>query len=289
MAEDTTAPDPGETTTPAPDDAPAENFFGSTPETWRQDLTSYAGFEGDDATAFSNVLERVPDVKTFAQNYKNLQDKVRSGEMQFLPENPSDEQLAAYREYNGVPADPKSYDLGEIKLQDEGDGSLFSSVFEAAHSGNVSNDAMKGIAQAFTEAQAKQAERYEQQDSVDSQQAMTELKERWGGDYQTNVNMVDSLLSGMPAEVKDKFTGGRLADGRAILNDPAVSIFLADLARKVNPGSAVVPGSNNPLQTISDEISKIEETLRSDPDRYWKDNGMQQRYEQLLDAREKMK
>jgi tagatose-1,6-bisphosphate aldolase non-catalytic subunit AgaZ/GatZ len=41
-------------------------------------------------------------------------------------------------------------------------------------------------------------------------------------------------------------------------------------------------------ESVSKEIEQIEELMRSNPDAYWKDQKKQDRYNQLLQAREKL-
>ena len=90
---------------PAPiADAPP-SWAKSAPEDWRQQLA------GDDEKRL-NVLNRVKDFGSLADNYFNAQDKIRSGEISTgLPDDPTPEQLSAYREANNIPATAEDYNL----------------------------------------------------------------------------------------------------------------------------------------------------------------------------------
>ena len=270
---------------------PPQNYFGSVPDTWRNDLVTQLGFEGEEADKRMGQLERIPDINTFAKNYFEGQDKIRKGELSNgLPENPTDEQLADWREANGVPAAAKEYqveyDQGLEVTDDQKE--VFSAVYDAAFEGNVNNDTMGSMLNAAVKAQAQIQERREAQDSVDAQQGQAALREAWGGDYQANINRVDALLSRIPEEIRDDFKGARMADGRGVLNTPGVMEFLASMSREVDPAGSVVPNASNPVQAVEDEIKQIETTMRDDPDKYWGDRAMQQRLEDLYEAQERI-
>ena len=274
---------------PAPaDPAPETNIFGQLPETWRTDMVQAAGFQGDDATSLTNLLERTTDLNGFLGNYKSMQDKIRKGEVSTgLPEDPTDEQLAAYREANGIPAEADKYDLDGFGLGDE-EAEIFKAVAEASHGGLVPNDVLRSQVEAYQKASEAVAERRAAQDNVDAQQGAQALKEAWGNDYARNLNMVEGLLAQIPEGIRDKFKEARLSDGRGILNSPEMMQFLASVQAKVDPAAAVVPGSSNPMKTIKDEIASIHKTMSDDPDTYWKDKGMQDRLEQLYEAEERL-
>ena len=72
------------------------------------------------------------------------------------------------------------------------------------------------------------------------------------------------------------------------MNNPEMLMFLADMSRKTNPAATVVPNSTNPVGAIKDEISTIEALMKADDPKYWKDEGMQARYRELLTAQEGM-
>ena len=274
--------------TPPEDNTPA-NYFGSVPDSWRTDLVAHAGLEGDEAKAFSNVLERVTDFGAFAKNYKQMQDKIRAGELSSgLPENPTDEQLAAWREANGVPQDGKGYELNlaEGVELDPDQQEIFAGVYDAAAGLNINNDQMSGIVNAYKQVEQQIIEKQQAQDGVDQQMGVQMLKENWGADYQTNINLIDAKLNLLPESVRDTFKSARLADGRALLNSPEVMMFLAETFRQADPAATVVPGDANPSKTIQQEIAALE--ARMGTPEWYKDNGAQQRYIELVEARNRM-
>jgi hypothetical protein len=268
------------------------NYFKSIPDdtNWRNDLVSIAGFEGDEAAKRNGQLDRVTDVGALVKNYFNAQDRIRAGEISNgLPENPNEEQLSEWRAANDVPLSPDGYD---VKMDDglvlgDDDLRIIDSIYPIAHELNVPASTMSALANAMIKGREFEQESRSQQDGVQTQQAVQQLKTAWGQDYQTNLNVVEGLTSQLPESVRDEFKQARLADGRAVFNSPEMMVFFADIARKLNPAATVVPNANNPVQAISDEINKLESRM-GDKD-WFKDNAAQSRLQELYTARESMK
>lgn len=284
--------DPAPSDPPASDPAPAEpvDYFAGAPEDWRNQILNKAGFEaGDDFDKGMKQLDRVSDFGVLAKNYLSAQDKIRSGEISNgLPEDPSDEQMAAYREANGIPQTPEEYSLS---LEDglvlgDGDEEVMSKIYELAHAENVSPEFISKITNEMLRSDQAKADAFVSQDGIDQQITGKQLKEAWGGDYTTNLNVVKGLINQLPANVKEQFESARMLDGKAVFNSPEMMIAMAEWARKINPSATVVPNSANPMQTMTDEIKALEDRMG---DAGWhKDTDAQARYQSLITAKEQM-
>lgn len=269
---------------------PPANYFEALPDTWRGDMLSFAGYEGDELESRSGQLERVLDMPTLVKNYFNAQDKIRAGELSNgLPADPTDEQLAEWREANGVPATHEDYDiqLAEGLVLGEDDERILGSVREAFHTHNVSNAAATAAVNAMLAGREAEIELLEQNDGIQAQQAQQALKDTWRGDYTVNHQMIKNYLSIMPQAIQDGVMNARMPDGRALMNSPEFLVFLADTARKLNPGGAVVPNSENQMQSINQEIAELEKRMGED-NTWFSDKEAQQRYQDLVTARDQM-
>ena len=91
---------------------PPVNYFKAAPEDWRKQVVAATGLQETDEQFDKRVkqLERVNDIGSLGKNYFEAQDRIRKGETSNgLPENATDEQMAAFREANGIPATPEEY------------------------------------------------------------------------------------------------------------------------------------------------------------------------------------
>jgi len=248
------------------------------------------GFEaGDDFDKHLKQLDRVTDIGSLTKNYFEAQSKIRSGEISSgLPENPTDEQVSAYRLANGVPETAEDYQLSleEGLVLGDADEAIMGGIYDVAHANNVSSETMSMMTNAMLAGRVAQQEARTSQDGVDKLQTDSQLKEAWGGDYGTNVNMVSGLINQLPDSIKQQFEDARMPDGKAIFNSPEVMVAMADWARKINPAATVVPNSANPVQTINDEIKSLENRM-GDPD-WYKDTVANDRLMSLYDARDSM-
>jgi len=269
-----------------------EGYFNAVPEDWRTQAVKAMGVEegSDDFDKRIKQLERVSDASVLFKNYFSAQDRIRAGEISNgLPENPSEGQVAEWREANGVPATPEDYQLSldEGLVLGESDERILESVYKVAHENNIPASAISALTNSMLAGRQAEAEAIVSQDGVDHQTTERQLKETWGGDFQTNLNMVTGLVNQLPETIRDAFTNARMADGRAVFNSPEVMVAMAEWARIINPAATVVGSANNPMQTIDDEIKTLEGRMGT-PE-WFKDQAAQKRYVDLIDARDTMK
>jgi hypothetical protein len=268
---------------------PPANFFQNLPETWRQDLVTAAGYEGDEAPKRIAQLERVSDLPVFAKNYFNAQDRIRKGEMSTgLPDNPTADQLAEWRSTHGVPLDVVGYkaDLGDGLVLSEGDDRILGDVYPIAHKHNIPSSAMNEIVNAVLTARQREAQGLEDKDGIDKQSAEKAVRDAWGSDTVGNTNAIAGLVNTLPEKTKEVFLNARMSDGRAVFNDPGFLVAMADWARRLNPAGTVVPDSVNPVQTIADELKQLKSQMGTKE--WFDDPSKAERYQALLVAKEQM-
>lgn len=285
--------DPAPPSNPPPQDPPAEppkGYFESLPDDWRKQLA------GEDEKRLK-ALERVTDMPTLVENYFNAQDKIRRGEVSNgLPENPTDQQIADWREANGVPVEPSKYELSleEGLVLDDTDTRIMEGIYEVAHKNNIPATAMSEMTNAMLMGRQKEQEAIEFRDSQDKAQVDKVLKDAWGGDYQMNLNLAQAYLAAqLPQESRDNFLNARMPDGTAVFNDPFILQMIAKTQRELDPAATVVPDAINQMQSIEEEIKAIESgkhaTIPAIASPEWyKDQEGQARYRDLLTAREKL-
>ncbi|WP_323994709.1 hypothetical protein [Aeromonas hydrophila] len=254
------------------------------PDNWRDELA------GEDAK-FRKQLERYASPTALAKAYRELQAKVSSGELKNnkLPEKPTDEELAAWRKENNVPAEAKDYinDLPSGLVIGEADKERVNSFLEAMHGRNVPKDIVQAaIEWNQSKIEEELQQRYEQNANLQDR-TEEDLRAEWGPEYKRNINMINGLIATLPEDARDVLAGATAMDGTALFNNANVVRWMVDLARKVNPVGTVVPGASSP-KAIDDELSQIQKVMREDRKTYNNDPKMQARYLQLLEARERI-
>jgi hypothetical protein len=283
------APSPGGgVTATAPVAAPAAPAKEDTPGYWAPDWRERLA-AGDDKAA--KQLARYGSPEDIWKKARSLEARLTSGELKpTLPKNATVEELSEYRKAVGIPDKPDAYDLKGLTI-DESDKGLMSHVLSAAHSANMTPDQTKAIASVWPKIKQEAFQAQHERDVKLKTESEDSLRGEWGNEYRRNMGLVQQLLVGAgDSQIMDLLTHGRLGDGTPIGSSPAVLKMLLGVALQANPTGTLVPnGGGNPMGTVTDEITKIEKTMRENRDAYNKDEKMQERYRSLLEARENLK
>jgi hypothetical protein len=271
-----TQPDPNPDPSPDPDPAPAAD--------WRVELA------GEDEK-LGKFLGKFPDLKALASDAKSNRDKLMQRAAAKLPENPTDEELAAYRAEHGIPDKPDGYldQLPSGLVVGDDDRPAVDAFLAEMHAINAPKPAVDAALSAYykiaEEQQAVEVDRIAEAKEA----SINTLRDEWGADYKRNVNATDAYLSTLPPEVAEAFDGVA-PDGIPLKNNAAVIQWLAGIALEANPLNTVVPGhGSNQASAVADEIAAIEKRMREDRPGYNKDEKMQERYRELITAQQKLK
>lgn len=264
---------------------------------WRQRYATGADGKVDDSKL--KRLERYGEPGAAFDALLSVQQRIGSGEFRsVLPKDAKDEQIAAWRAENGIPAAADKY---ELKLRDgqvigEADKPIIDSFLKSAHGANLNTAQASAVTDWYYDEIERQTQQRADMDRQAAEGARDALIAAWGTDYKLNTNLVQGLLDAAPADVRDKFMHGRLADGTPIMGDAKTMQWLNSLARTINPVSTLIPNAGaNIVGSINDEIASIEKNMRAPKGSqewkaYWEDpkvSGQGGRYSQLLDGRER--
>ena len=272
--------------------APANDPPGGEPESpaaeerdWRAEMA------GDDEKLLK-YLGRVASPKALVEKVKKHEDDVKGGKyLSPLPDDPTSEQLAAYRKQWGIPEKPEGYleNLPDGLVIGEDDKPVIDQFAAAMHAQN----APPGIAQAaiafYYDLAAKQAADDADMLATNKQANDDILREEWGPDYRRTINAVGSYLDTLPQGVASAFLNGTDDKGMPLGDNVEVAKWLAAKALQENPLLTVVPGAGaNQAVAIAEEKAEIEKVMRTDRAKYDKDEKMQARYRELIEAELKL-
>lgn len=259
--------------------------------TWPNDWRNQ--FAGDDDKALTR-LQRFVSPKDIFTSYRALEQRLSSGELKTVspfPAKGTPEQQNAWRKENGIPEKAEAYDtkVEGVTIEDS-DKPWLNSYLKAAHAANVPNSVVKETIKWHADFKQSEADARAQSDNDVARQTVDALRAEWQGDYRTNMNGIEALLAIAPKGVGEKLKNSRFGDGTPIMSDPDTLRFLASLFRKVNPVSSVVPAGDEAqmAKSISDELTTIRERMRKDRAGYNKDEKMQARYRELIDAEKRL-
>lgn len=271
------------------------------PEDWRQRAAEHIS-AGDEKLLKRELkrLERFTDPSGIYAMARELEGKFTSGNLIKKPgEGASEEDIAAYHKSIGVPT--KEDYFKDLKLADgsvlgDEDREMAESFIDAVLPAGMPKEAADAALNWYFQNEEEAASQLDDMDESYRIESERELKEEYGNGYRRRINNIASLFSKAPGgadvdnegSVYARLMGGRTADGTLIGNDPDVVRFLASLAQELNPAGSVVEDADASGQSINDRIAEIEKVMREDRRTYDKDPGMQARYRELIEARDRV-
>ncbi len=251
---------------------------------------------GDDEKYYTQ-LQRYADGAAIGNALREAQQKIRAGQLKpELAADASDEQIAEFRNANGIPEAPEGYleNLPEGLVVGDDDKELMLDFLGALHSANADPAIAHAAVEWYTKFEESQQDAIAELDTEQAREAtdlLRDAEQGWGKDFRTNMNLINSLLdSAFGEEAKAQLMNGRYQDGRGFFNDPAVLKGLANVARQLNDVAPLIQQDPEKLQSLHDEIASIEALMGNRSSEYYKGpkaEQLQARYRELVELRSK--
>lgn len=267
---------------PTPVEAPAEQPAA---DNWRTRMAN-----GDDKRL--SRLERYGSEEAVADALFAAQQKISSGDMlPKLGDNPSDDELAAYRKDMGIPetAEGYEYKLPEGFTFGEADKPYLDKMLKGMHAQNATPGQIDTMLNLYAQNLEEEALQHQARDTSDREATEDALRNEYGNEYRANVNMVQNFLSTAPEDVQSMLLNGRGPDGTAFMNSPEMVRWLNGVVREVNPAASVVKMTGrDTMANVNDEIKSLKADMDADINAWHKAPDKKARYQTLLSAKEKM-
>jgi hypothetical protein len=207
------------------------------PEDWRDKLAG-----GDEK--LKNMLSRYTAPDAFAKAFKEQRDalakKSAPKDEVELPENPTDEQMAAWRKAKGVPEKPEDYEfeVPEGKELSDGEYDILMDFAKAMHGNNMPADQVKKISSWFLEYEDVVAQKNAEK-AYEARMATEEkLRAEWGPDYRANVNLMSNVLQEHLGTAAPDFLSAQMMDGSRLGDNETFIRLMAEVSRKIGGSTA---------------------------------------------------
>lgn len=252
-----------------------------------------ARMAGDDKKLLG-FLGRYPSERAFVEAAKKDREFAVQTRVVKLPENPTDEEVAAYRKANGIPDEATGYfdALGDLTVGDD-DKPVVEQFLSAMHETNAPPALVKAAVATYYQIVEEQQAAEADADRIMQSESVEALREEWGPDYKRNLNAMHNYLETLPETVRSAFTHGRGADGRPLGFNADVVKWLAGKALEENPLATVVPGAGQTsIQAVDARIAELEGKMGNRNSDYWRGplaEKQQAEYRDLITMRDKAK
>lgn len=173
---------------------------------------------------------------------KDLEGKL-SNAIPKLSENPTDDELAAYRQAIGVPDNPDDY---EVELVDGMDDSMATWFKGTAHQLGMPKGMAKGLSAAWN-SMLMQMVKAEQEAAIKTHdEALTELRKTWGEDAEKNAESVKAgyKVFGDSKALNELLQADITIGGKKVKvgNHPGMVDLILSIGKKVTPDTSVQGG-----------------------------------------------
>jgi len=261
---------------------------------WREDWRDVmaAGDEKERAR-----LDRFRSPVDVYKSARELEKKLSTGALKAqAPDKATPEQLAAWRKENGIPEKADGYleKLPNGLVIGEADKPMVESFLADVHGENAPPAVVAKALDWYYRTQEAQIAAQAEADKKYQTESSDVLRAEWGADFRANINSIENFLQSAPqaddgTPLKTLIMGARLSDGTMLGSNPAALRWLATLAQDANPAGFLPPGQGlSQMEGLQEEKAKIETRMREDRNGYYRDEKMQARYRQILDAEQKL-
>lgn len=301
-ADENKAPAPEATTTGDPAPAPKSVLEGDTPapakpqtypDDWRGLMVKSAGFaEGEEYDKQMKRAERFSDpgavLKSYIELEKTVAEKSNDWRPQ-LPDDPTDDQVAAYRDALGVPQEAEGYyaAMPEGQVLSEEDKEVADQWFEHAHKTNMdTKSAIEGI-NFYNNLKEAQEIAIADLNAEMKEKSEDAMQQEFGAGYRNQINKIKAYLNAeYPADVRDALAGAKMQDGTMLMNHLPTLMEFARKATDKHPSGALIGGEMiTDMQSIDEEIKTHKETHKFGQKEWYKNQPAQDRLKQLYDLK----
>lgn len=224
--------------------------------------------------------------------------KIRSGEYRAkLGDDASEEEVAAWREENGIPKEAKAYEIPKVAgyKWTDGDQPLIGSFKEYAHKGNYTQTQMDLAAEWYAKTsqdlQEQAAEAIARTDSEDSETIKDRLRAEVGpAEFKPTLQIMKRLLDDpeiMPGGLGHYLLISRYPDdngvSRKLFNNEHMVRFLRNIAEDTyGPGSMV---SGDARTSAGNRRAELEKLMETNIDEYYR-SGAEKELRELMEQEE---
>lgn len=244
------------------------------PDDWRDRFAKKA--PATEREKLAKRLARFGSPDNVLSSFLELERKQSAGLLKKgLSENPSPEEIAEYRQANGIPEEA-TLDTYGIKLPegvevDETTKADLAGFLGKMHAKNVPPAVVQEVmGEYFAAHQAAQQQLYEaaQQQTIEYK---SQIKAEYGRDYERNMRLGNARLVETLGEENAKgITGLTLADGTKLGDHPDFVRYIVGTALATADDAALITGEfGGAGKSIDDQYAEALKLMNTDPKTYW--------------------
>lgn len=218
-------------------------------------------------------LERYKSIEAISKAFKEARQAVKNaGKPLALSDKATEEEVKAYREAYGIPADAKDYPgafRDGFKASDF-DNAILGDFKTAMHERNVPPAAAAAALDWYQDFATAQQQELDGNMAKVAKQTQADLRSEWGGEYDGNIGAVQELMKSHLGE--DGFNGMmsmRMMDGSRLQDHPGFVKMMAQIATDYYGSNAIFNGDiETTSKTIDEKLADYRKMQTDDPEKY---------------------
>ena len=219
-----------------------------------------------------------PDLRRLSERYesatamaKAVSDLRRETATRIKPlgDNPSDEELSAYRKQIGVPETAEGYEFKMPEGRDltEADKVFHKKMSEAMHGVHISAAQAAALNEALNAYTTDMAAAQEKALAEASDKAVETLKKDWGADYERNTEYARRAAKQFGDDGFKQWIETKTVDGTPLGDHPAFLKAFAQIGRRAGEEGIDIGVSDADRATIEDRITALRKEIQEALDR----------------------
>lgn len=222
------------------------------------------------------TLERYKSINAISGAFKEARTAAKgAGKPLSLSEKATEDEVKAYRDAMGIPAEAKDYPVAfrdDFKAS-EADAAILDSFKAYLHQGNADPRAAKVALDWYQDFAANQAQEMNTNLAKVAKETQTSLRSEWGGEYDGNISAAAQLMTAQLGEEGfNQMMDLRLMDGSRLQDNAAFVKMMAQVGSDYYGGNAIMTGDvETTAKTVQERIDETLAMRNTDPNKYFSD------------------
>jgi hypothetical protein len=218
-------------------------------------------------------LERHKSIESISKSFKESRNAAKTaGKPLSLSEKATEEEVKAYREAMGIPAEAAAYpvDFRQDYKASDADKEILGGFKEYMHAKNADPRAASAALEWYQDFAAAQQQELSANLAKVAKETQAALRTEWGGEYDGNLNAAQQLMTAQLGEEGfNEMMGLRLMDGSRLQDNQAFVKMMAQVGADYYGGNAIMTGDvETTAKTIDQKIADYREMQTKDPEKY---------------------
>ena len=237
-------------------------------------------------------LERYKSVEAISKMVKDARQAAQNaGKPLTLSDKATDDELKAYREAYGIPADAKEYPgaFRQDYQATDADKAVLGEFKASMHAANVPPQYAAKALEWYQDFATAQKQELDGNMAKVARETQTALRTEWGGEYDGNIGAVRELMTTHLGEDGfNRMMGMRLQDGSRLQDDQAFVKMMAQIGTDYYGSNAIFNGDiETTAKTAQERLDGLLALRVSDPEKY-KSDAVQEQVTKLYAQLEKI-